>query len=365
MAQDGVSLSGVAGRYASALYELASEKNAADEVAAALAAFQSLINDSADLKRLVKSPVFTAQEQVKALDAILSKAGISGVAANFIRLVASKRRLFVLPDMIAAYQGLHDRAKGLVRADVTVAAPLKPDHESALRQALAAVTGGKSVRGPADGNPRRRNFRDPQGPDRQLRQGSRGHRGRPGAVGRRRHRARLRSRQRPGRRNGRVRERHPRHGAEPRKPTTSASLFSATTATIRKATRSSAPAPSSTFRSARSFWAASSTRSAIRSTARARSSSKSARVDVKAPGIIPRKSVHEPMATGLKAIDALIPIGRGQRELIIGDRQTGKTAIALDTSSTRSRLTKAPTKARSSIASTSPSARSARPSRSS
>ncbi len=56
-----------------------------------------------------------------------------------------------------------------------------------------------------------------------------------------------------------------------------------------------------------------------------------ARVDVKAPGILPRKSVHEPMSTGLKAIDALIPIGRGQRELIIGDRQTGKTAVILDT----------------------------------
>ena len=55
------------------------------------------------------------------------------------------------------------------------------------------------------------------------------------------------------------------------------------------------------------------------------------RVDVKAPGIISRKSVHEPMQTGLKAIDSLIPIGRGQRELIIGDRQTGKTAIAIDT----------------------------------
>ena len=55
------------------------------------------------------------------------------------------------------------------------------------------------------------------------------------------------------------------------------------------------------------------------------------RVDVKAPGILPRKSVHEPMQTGLKAIDSLIPIGRGQRELIIGDRQTGKTAIAIDT----------------------------------
>ncbi|HVZ90972.1 MAG TPA: F0F1 ATP synthase subunit alpha [Rhizomicrobium sp.] len=55
------------------------------------------------------------------------------------------------------------------------------------------------------------------------------------------------------------------------------------------------------------------------------------RVDVKAPGIIPRRSVHEPMQTGIKAIDSLIPIGRGQRELIIGDRQTGKTAIAVDT----------------------------------
>jgi len=55
------------------------------------------------------------------------------------------------------------------------------------------------------------------------------------------------------------------------------------------------------------------------------------RVDVKAPGIMPRKSVHEPMSTGLKAIDALIPVGRGQRELVIGDRQTGKTAIILDT----------------------------------
>src|SRR5262245_60516728 len=54
------------------------------------------------------------------------------------------------------------------------------------------------------------------------------------------------------------------------------------------------------------------------------------RVDVKAPGISPRKSVHEPMQTGLKAIDTLIPIGRGQRELIIGDRQTGKTAVAID-----------------------------------
>ena len=58
---------------------------------------------------------------------------------------------------------------------------------------------------------------------------------------------------------------------------------------------------------------------------------KKSRVEVKAPGIIPRKSVSEPMQSGLKAIDSLVPIGRGQRELIIGDRQTGKTAVAVDT----------------------------------
>lgn len=55
------------------------------------------------------------------------------------------------------------------------------------------------------------------------------------------------------------------------------------------------------------------------------------RVQVKAPGIIPRQSVHEPMQTGIKSVDSMLPIGRGQRELIIGDRQTGKTAVALDT----------------------------------
>ena len=55
------------------------------------------------------------------------------------------------------------------------------------------------------------------------------------------------------------------------------------------------------------------------------------RVEIKAPGIIPRKSVSEPMQTGLKSVDSLVPIGRGQRELIIGDRQTGKTAVAIDT----------------------------------
>ena len=145
MAHDGDPLSGVAGRYASALYDLASEQHAVDEVAASLASFQSLIDSSPDLARLVKSPVFSAAEQVQALNAVLAKAKFSGIAANFIGLVAKKRRLFVLSDMIAAFQRLHETAKGVARADVTVAGPLKAEHEAALRQALMGVTGGKTV----------------------------------------------------------------------------------------------------------------------------------------------------------------------------------------------------------------------------
>ena len=89
--------------------------------------------------------MFSSELQIKALGPILDGAEISGVAANFIRLVASKRRLFVLPDMIVAYKRLHDTAKGRVRAEVTVAAPLADHHEGALREALAGVTGGKTV----------------------------------------------------------------------------------------------------------------------------------------------------------------------------------------------------------------------------
>jgi F-type H+-transporting ATPase subunit delta len=143
--QEGPDLSGVAGRYASALYDLASEQRAAESVAASLAEFRKLINENQDLQRLVRSPVFSAEEQVRALDAILAKANISGVAANFIRLVAAKRRLFVLPDMIEAYHRLFDNARGVARAEVTVARPLKDEYRAALNHVLKGVTGGKTV----------------------------------------------------------------------------------------------------------------------------------------------------------------------------------------------------------------------------
>jgi F-type H+-transporting ATPase subunit delta len=145
VAQKGSDLSGVAGRYASALYDLASEQRAADAVAASLSQFLALIQESPDLQRLVKSPVFSAQEQIDALGAVLSKAKMSGIAANFILLVAKKRRLFVLPQMIAAFHRLHDTARGVVRADVTVASPLKNEHRAALNHVLTEVTGRKTV----------------------------------------------------------------------------------------------------------------------------------------------------------------------------------------------------------------------------
>jgi F-type H+-transporting ATPase subunit delta len=136
----------MAGRYAQALYALAQEQKATDQVAADLASFSALITESPDLQRFIKSPVFSAEEQVKALVALLARAKITGTAANFLKLVAAKRRLFAIGDMIANYNKLHDFAKGLARAEVIVAEPLKDAHVTALKAALAELMGrGKTV----------------------------------------------------------------------------------------------------------------------------------------------------------------------------------------------------------------------------
>ncbi len=135
----------MAGRYASALFSLARDARQTDEVAAALASFDRLIAESPDLQRLVRSPVFSAQDQLKALSAILERAGVSGLAANFIKLVAVKRRLFAVRDMIAEYGKLNDAFRGVTRAEVTSAAPLTDANVAALKDSLRAVSGGKQV----------------------------------------------------------------------------------------------------------------------------------------------------------------------------------------------------------------------------
>lgn len=141
VAQGETIVSGVAGRYAQALFELAQESNSIDAVRAALKTFDSLIADNPDLKRLVRSPVFTAEEQAKAVGAILDKAGIGGIAGNFLRLVARQRRLFAVRGMIDAYGRLADAAKGVVRAEVTVAEKPSAALETEIKKALSDVAG--------------------------------------------------------------------------------------------------------------------------------------------------------------------------------------------------------------------------------
>jgi F-type H+-transporting ATPase subunit delta len=145
VAQQETIVSGMAGRYASALFGLAKEQGTTDQVATDLKTFAALVDESPDLLRLVRSPVFASADQVRALTAVLDKAGISGAAANFIKLVAAKRRLFAVRDMIRDYMALNDAEKGVTRAEVTVAEPLAASHSAALEQALKEVTGGKSV----------------------------------------------------------------------------------------------------------------------------------------------------------------------------------------------------------------------------
>jgi F-type H+-transporting ATPase subunit delta len=145
LAQEENIVSGMAGRYASALFSLAAERNETDKVAADLASFDRMIVESPELTRLVRSPVFTAEEQVKALAAVLEKSGIGGVSANFVKLVAAKRRLFAIRDMIAGYNKLYDAWRGVARAEVTSAAALSDAHIGAIKDALKTVTGGKDV----------------------------------------------------------------------------------------------------------------------------------------------------------------------------------------------------------------------------
>jgi F-type H+-transporting ATPase subunit delta len=141
VAGENPTVSGVAGRYATALFELALETNAIDKVRADLAKFQGLLDQSADLKRLVRSPVFTADVQQKALDAVLKPAGIAGTAANFLRLVVRKRRLFAISDIIRDFNLLAASHKGEVSAQVTVAEALSAARLAEVKAALTEVTG--------------------------------------------------------------------------------------------------------------------------------------------------------------------------------------------------------------------------------
>jgi F-type H+-transporting ATPase subunit delta len=133
--------SGVAGRYATALFELAEQAGALDTVAADLTGLNDLINTSDDLTRLVRSPVFSTDDQSKAMTAILSKAGVQTLTQNFIGVVISNCRIFALQDMIRAYGQILAQSRGEISADVTSAHPLADPQVAALKEALNAAMG--------------------------------------------------------------------------------------------------------------------------------------------------------------------------------------------------------------------------------
>ncbi|MGH6866069.1 MAG: F0F1 ATP synthase subunit delta [Methyloceanibacter sp.] len=141
MAGEDQAVSGVAGRYATALFELALEAKALEQVEADLLRFGEALDAVEDMQRLVKSPVFSADEQGRALAAILDELKIEGLTKNFLLLVSKNRRLFAAPDMIRAFRTMLATQRGEMSATVTAASKLTEAQVTALKQALKAALG--------------------------------------------------------------------------------------------------------------------------------------------------------------------------------------------------------------------------------
>ncbi len=134
-------VSGAATRYANALIELADEAGAVDQVAGDLDGVMAMISASADLSRFMKSPVITADEQARTLDAVMPQLNVSALTANFLRLLAKNRRLSSLGDMAQAYRALVQQQRGAAVAEVISADPLSKEQTDALKSALKISTG--------------------------------------------------------------------------------------------------------------------------------------------------------------------------------------------------------------------------------
>ena len=145
MAGEDSTVSGVAGRYARALFELALDAKSVDAVKADIEKFAAMMGESTDLKRLVRSPVYGAEERSRALAAVLAKAEIGGLAANFLMYVTANRRLFAVGEMIRDFRKLVAKWKGEVTAEVTAAERLSDAHLEAIKSTLKSITGEKSV----------------------------------------------------------------------------------------------------------------------------------------------------------------------------------------------------------------------------
>jgi F-type H+-transporting ATPase subunit delta len=141
VATEGHQDAGLAGRYATAIFELAQEQNAIETVEQDFAALVSAMKSSPDLTRVVRSPVFDAEDQAKALAAVLDKMGVSQLTRNFVQVLAAKRRLFVLTDIIRSFEAMVARMRGEVQATVTSARPLGDGEMTELKSILKSKLG--------------------------------------------------------------------------------------------------------------------------------------------------------------------------------------------------------------------------------
>jgi F-type H+-transporting ATPase subunit delta len=132
---------GLAGRYATAVYELASETNSVAPLENDLLALRAMMNGSADLTRLVRAPVFSQDDQAKALKALLARMGAAKITEQFLLLLTHKRRLFILGDVIRAFERIVARERGEVQAQVTSARVLSTGETAELKAALKARLG--------------------------------------------------------------------------------------------------------------------------------------------------------------------------------------------------------------------------------
>ena len=135
--------SGLAARYAAALFELGDSEGALDRLAEDLGHLRAMIRESKDLDRVIRSPIVSRDDQKRAVFALLDKAGVHDLTRRFVGVVTANRRLFALPDMIAAYQARLARHRGEVTAEVTSAAPLNDGQLGALRESLKRAIGAK------------------------------------------------------------------------------------------------------------------------------------------------------------------------------------------------------------------------------
>ena len=143
MASEATGVSGLAGRYATALFDLADQEKAFDAIADDLRRLGAMIESSADLKRLIRSPVLSRDAQGAAMKVLLERAELGPITRNFVGLVARNRRLFALPGMIAGYLQLLADRRGEIRAEVTSAQEMSPAQVTAINDQLKRAVGSK------------------------------------------------------------------------------------------------------------------------------------------------------------------------------------------------------------------------------